>query len=396
MTGALTIVVTEVKNIMDSTSSIPQHCGTVLCHECEYRVYVPKLGDRQIAKCPRCGFVLTRHKHQAITRIIAFALSALTFLGLALPFKFLGFSANGQQQSIGIISGLEVLIKQDYVFLAIIQMLSIVVLPALVLVGLLLILVPIQFGNSLPRSKRVLSVVFALIPWSMAEIFLIGVLVSLIKISSLADISMGMSFYAYIGFTLCMSATYFYLDKHQLYLTVAKQNHVPKAVNRSESIQRTWALLITSLILYIPANMLPIMHTRVLGSDEPSTILGGVLLLWRSGSYPIAAIIFIASVIVPVGKLLILIWLNYTVQRGVNNKHAERIFWYRVTEFIGRWSMVDVFVVAVLVSLIQLGNTMSIYPGPAAIAFCGVVILTMLAAMTFDTRLMWRNSVSVI
>ncbi|MDC0602274.1 paraquat-inducible protein A [Aliiglaciecola sp.] len=375
-------------------SSHPKHNGIIICHECENRVNVPVLEHRQKARCPRCGYVLTRYNNQALQKIIAFAFTALICLGMALPFNFLGFSANGHEQFIGIISGLEVLIAQDYLFLAIIQLLAIVVLPAVILIGLIAVVLPIHLGSELPFAKPVLKVVFALFPWSMAEIFLIGVLVSLIKISSLADISIGLSFYAYIAFTLFMTAAFFYVDKHQLDIAVNKHEHPTAPINASQSIQRTWALLFTSVLLYIPANVLPIMNTRFLGNDEPSTILGGVILLWQSGSYPIALVIFIASVIVPVGKLIILIWLNYTVQTRQTGKHSERIYWYRVTEFIGRWSMVDVFVVAVLVSLIQLGNTMSILPGPAAIAFCGVVILTMLAAMTFDTRLIWRESVT--
>ncbi|TRY31117.1 paraquat-inducible protein A [Aliiglaciecola sp. M165] len=367
-------------------------CTTVVCHECSNHVHLPALKPRQKALCPRCGFVLTKHTKDSFQKLMAFAISAFIFLALSMPFKFLGFSASGQEQSIGIISGLNVLVEQDYLFLAIIQMLSIVILPAIVLVGLIAVVIPIQLNKEVPYAKRTLDLVYALIPWSMAEIFLIGVLVSLIKISSMADITMGLSFYAYIGFTLCMSATVLYTDKHQLYLSATKEHHSSHPLNRSQSIQRTWALLITSIILYIPANLLPIMNTRFLGANEPSTILGGVLLLWESGSYPIALIIFIASVIVPIGKLVILIWLNYTVQNGMDKKHSERIFWYRVTEFIGRWSMVDVFVVAILVSLIQLGNTMTILPGPASIAFCGVVILTMLAAMTFDTRLIWTDT----
>ena len=110
------------------------------------------------------------------------------------------------------------------------------------------------------------------------------------------------------------------------------------------------------------------------------------------GSYPIAIVIFIASVFVPVAKIIILCWLNYSVQAGQQHAHSEKIFWYRITEFVGRWSMIDVFVVAVLVSLIQLGNIMNILPGHAALAFCGVVIFTMLAAMSFDSRLIWYKS----
>jgi paraquat-inducible protein A len=155
------------------------------------------------------------------------------------------------------------------------------------------------------------------------------------------------------------------------------------------SLQRTVALLITAVILYIPANVLPIMTTEQLGRSIDSTILGGVVVLVKHGSYPIAAVIFIASVLVPIGKMLVLAWLCLSVARRHESSHRQRTVLYRLTEFIGRWSMVDVFVVTVLVALIHLGGLMNIRAGSAAIAFSGVVIVTMLAAESFDPRLMW-------
>ena len=145
----------------------------------------------------------------------------------------------------------------------------------------------------------------------------------------------------------------------------------------------------TSSLLYIPANVLPIMTTSQLGSDIESTILGGVILLIDMGSYPIAAIIFIASVLVPIGKLLTLYWLCWSVARRHTTSHRQRTVLYRITEFIGRWSMVDVFVVTVLVALIHLGGIMRVTPGLASIAFGGVVVVTMLAAESFEPRLIW-------
>ena len=156
-----------------------------------------------------------------------------------------------------------------------------------------------------------------------------------------------------------------------------------------ESLQRTVALLITASLLYVPANVLPIMTTSQLGRDIESTILGGVILLVELGSYPIAAVIFVASVLVPIGKLLTLYWLCWSVARRHRTSHRQRTILYRVTEFIGRWSMVDVFVVTVLVALIHLGGIMRVTPGLASIAFGGVVIVTMLAAESFDPRLIW-------
>ncbi len=158
------------------------------------------------------------------------------------------------------------------------------------------------------------------------------------------------------------------------------------------SIQHTWAWLLTSVVLYIPANFMPIMVTRVLGKETHNTILGGVVTLWEHGSYPIAIVIFVASVLVPLGKMLVLAWLCLSVQVGSTFAPAQKTRLYRITEFVGRWSMVDVFVVGILVALIQLGNVMSILPGLAALAFAAMVAATMLAAMAFDPRLLWVHT----
>ena len=157
----------------------------------------------------------------------------------------------------------------------------------------------------------------------------------------------------------------------------------------TDSLQRTMALVFTAVVLYIPANVLPIMTTTQLGAPTDSTILGGVVLLIHHGSYPIAAVIFIASVLVPSGKLIAICWLVWSVSSGQKTSLVQRTKLYRVTEFVGKWSMTDVFVVAVLVALIQLGGLLKITAGPAAIAFGGVVIVTMLAAESFDPRLIW-------
>ncbi|MFB3077462.1 MAG: paraquat-inducible protein A [Lysobacterales bacterium] len=156
-----------------------------------------------------------------------------------------------------------------------------------------------------------------------------------------------------------------------------------------ESIQKTWAWLITSAMLYVPANFLPITYNRFLGKESESTILGGVVTLWEHGDKPIAVVIFVASVLVPLGKMTVLAWLCLSVQMGSNFALTQKTKLYRAAEFVGRWSMIDVFVVAILVALIQLGNIMTVRPGVAAVAFAGMVVTTMLASLSFDPRLLW-------
>ncbi len=160
-------------------------------------------------------------------------------------------------------------------------------------------------------------------------------------------------------------------------------------LRKSNSLQRTLAFLITASILYIPANLWPIMITDQLGQSTESTILGGVVLLIELGSIPIALVIFIASVMIPLAKLLVMFYLCWSVNHGPPESIRQRTVLYRVTAFFGKWSLIDVFVVAILVALIHLSNLLVIRPGGATIAFAGVVIISMLAAESFDPRMMW-------
>ncbi len=157
----------------------------------------------------------------------------------------------------------------------------------------------------------------------------------------------------------------------------------------TNSLQRTVALLITASILFIPANLYPIMITEALGTEDISTIIGGVVLLIKLGSIPVALVIFIASVIVPLGKLAAMYYLVWSVSNESERGHRQRTKLYLAAEFIGKWSMVDVFVVAILVALVHLGGLIVIQPGIAAYSFAGVVLVTMVAAENFDPRLMW-------
>ena len=163
---------------------------------------------------------------------------------------------------------------------------------------------------------------------------------------------------------------------------------------RPNSLTRTWALLITAAIIYIPANVLPIMTVSSLGQGEPSTIMSGVIELVQHGMIPIATVVFIASILVPTFKLVGIALLLFSVQRRQPLSARQRIWMYRFIEFIGRWSMLDIFVIAILVAVVNFGRIASVEANLGAVAFATVVILTMLAAVTFDPRLIWDNTES--
>lgn len=163
---------------------------------------------------------------------------------------------------------------------------------------------------------------------------------------------------------------------------------------KPHSIGRTWALILAAYLLYIPANLLPIMNSTSLGYQRSDTIISGVEYLIVSGMWPIALVVFFASILVPLLKLVILTYLLISVQRRSSWRPKDRARLYRLTEGIGRWSMVDIYVVTILVALVQLGSVAKVEAAPGAIFFAAVVVLTMFAAMTFDPRLIWDGLAS--
>jgi len=161
---------------------------------------------------------------------------------------------------------------------------------------------------------------------------------------------------------------------------------------KHDSLQRTWAFLIGAAVCYIPANVLPVLTTTTAAGADSDTILQGVVLLWSPTGWPLSIIVLVASIIIPSAKILALAYLLITVRRGSIKNNEQRIRLYRTVEFIGRWSMVDVFVDTFTAALIQLQPLMSVEPGPGLFFFAAVVVLTMLAVESFDPRLIWDAS----
>lgn len=396
-----------------------------VCSCCDLIIDIPSINAKEVAVCPSCHHKLYEADVNNDTRIVALSFSALLMLLSSMFYPFLSFSSNGITQTITLPDAARILFNYDSELLGFFIDLSIIALP----MGLLLILIPLHLGalKAMPQkiARRILKFTLALEPWIMSEIFLIGVLVSMVKIMSLADISFGASFWAYVGFVVLYLATLVHLNHQRLWAqiepprkiestehakraidenikachvchqlctgTVCPRCHTKTYLRNPRSIQKAAALLFTSIICYIPANILPIMNTTRLGDETPSTLIGGVITLWKSGSYPIAAIIFLASVVVPLAKAFILSFLCYMVTRPANKHSKSYTRIYQITEFIGKWSMIDVFVVAILVALVQLGNLMSVTPGLGIVFFTVMVICQMLAAHSFDPRLLWDS-----
>lgn len=404
------------------------------CHECDWLMALPPLRSGEQATCPRCGHAEVRRHRYPAQRSMALALASLVTLSLAVTYPFLGFSVRGVGNRIDLTQSATQLIGYHEPVVAIAVLLTILVLPTLYLLGVVWLQTGLLRGPPLPASRGIARSLAHLQPWMMADVFLIGTLVSLIKIAGLAQVELGPGFWAFGVFVILLIATTQSVDRDWMWFALAGEPVAPEGSRTGEtaatqgltgcatcglvnhlaprgkgrcrrcgerlharhphSLQRTWALLAAAAVLYIPANVYPIMTTTSLGRSNPSTIIGGVVQLLEMGSWPVALVILVASVIVPLGKLIALAWLCLVAPRAHRMRAQARTRLYRLTEFIGRWSMVDIFVVAILVALIRAGNLMSITPGPAALAFGAVVVITMLAAMSFDPRLIWDDPVA--
>jgi paraquat-inducible protein A len=403
------------------------------CDECDLLHRIPPLTVGERFKCVRCNCVLLNvHKHVA-PRLLGMAFSSLLMLFFALIFPFLGFSSSGFERDITLYNMVTVLILQDNLILSIIISLALFVFPIVYLSAILGLV--LSFHNrylTVSLKRYLIRWIIVIQPWLMVDVFLVGILVALVKMNSLADIELGLSFLAFCAYVIFLLKTVSLVDRRWLWNKVAGPgpNHVISEnlesardqsligchfcgatldgaachcsrcghsihSRRPQSLAGTIAFLIASVVMFIPANFFPIMQTTFLGMTESSTIIGGVFLLWSLGSYPVAIVIFLASVVIPIAKILSLSWLCWQYYYPTERELLQKIWLYRMTEVVGRWSMIDVFVVAVLTGLVQMGSFISILPGPAVLSFAAVVILTILAARTFDPRLLWDKNKAV-
>ncbi|MEF1205236.1 paraquat-inducible protein A [Photobacterium damselae] len=414
----------------------------IACEECGLVVDIPDIKDGQKATCPRCGHTLLKKINNPYHKPIAYGIACLIMLVLSVSFPFMSFSVQGLTHEITLANAAEMLRHFDNGILSALFMGFVLVLPAFYVLAIMYLnyqAAKIHQGHydvkNIETIKSLCRIIFKIEPWTMVDVFLIGVLVSLVKIAALADVGLGSSFWAFCAYTILFVKCVSLIDRTWLWDQFIPMTHIagvkpgddhsthnhvachtcnqlnPMPTTKHAkclrcdsrlhvfdprmNLQRAWAFLIASIVFYIPANLYPMMYTVSLGQKDGSTIMGGVALLWHLGSYPVAAVIFFASIMIPMAKMFALMWLYYSASKKPDCSQRDAIQHlklYRITELIGRWSMIDIFVVSILVALVQLQNLMAILPGPAALSFAAVVVFTMLSAMTFDPRVFWSNT----
>lgn len=406
----------------------------ISCHDCGKLHRRHPLAPRQKARCVRCRSVLYRGIASDANRMAALVLGAVFTFLIAQLFPIVALDVNGLRTSATLLGAIHVLWNENMQVVAAIVFLCTMLLPAVELGSLLYVTLSLRAGLHPPGLHPLLRVVRAARHWGMTEVLMIGILITVVKMTSLAQVEPQPGLFAFGALTL-MLAIVTAFDPRILWQLADEQARARGAAlpapapvlagraptltchacglvaedrgrhqrqrcarcgavlhrRRPDSVARTWALLLAAAILYIPANLLPVMVTHSLFGKEDDTIISGVIYFWHSGSPALAAIIFIASIVVPVLKLAALSLLAWTAQRRSRWRPLQRTVLYRLVELVGRWSMLDVFVITLTVALVRFQTLAVITAGPGALAFCAVVVLTMLASMQFDPRLIWDH-----
>jgi paraquat-inducible protein A len=390
------------------------------------------------------------NKPDSLNRTMALTFAAAIVLIIANVTPLMGLSVSGRQASTTIIGGAWQMWLQGQLITAMLVVFCTVVSPA-VYIGIMCIILLFVWRTQVPWwVSTLLRWSEWNQSWAMVEVMMLGILVSLIKIGDLATVIPGVGMFAAGALVVLIAAMTVSFDPHEVWqrvewvgneippdlsgsqstassdrasihihtgmltginlglvscescgllttpLDINEPGYCPRcgeelSLRRYDSIQRTWALIIAAVICYVPANLLPVMVTTTLIASEGTTIMSGVVWFYMTGSWPLALIVLIASVVIPLAKIIALAYLLITVQRRSIKGQHDRLRLYKLIEFVGRWSMLDVFVVTFTAALIQMQPLMSIKPGAGVLFFASVVVLSMIAARSFDPRVIWDS-----
>ncbi len=397
------------------------------CEQCGLISQLPRMRPELVADCPRCNHTLWRMRLFPFQLPIACGLAALLFYLYAVIAPFLEITAYGRFQLAQLETGPVQLSLQGFELVGALVFAVTVIFPGLKIFIMLVTLIGLDTRLIHPRLLKAIFRVYRPIgPWAMTDVYLLGFLVAYTRLTAIADVHLDTALYSLIGLMISMAAADGALDTEAVWraLDEAEDRPAPLGapggrligchccglVNREDegarchrcratlrfrkpnSISRSWAFILAAVLLYIPANVYPVMIITQLLETRPFTIMGGIVELADYGLWPLALLVFLASITIPLMKLLTLGYMLITTQLGSAEHLIGRTVAYRIINFIGRWSMIDVFMISILVALVRFGQFANIQANLGAPCFAAVVVLTMFAVECFDPRLMWDGA----
>ena len=399
------------------------------CHDCGLVQHLPDLPNGEAASCTRCDATLRRARADwlNVSRACAVLATALFLLSLSLPFVTL--HVLGRYATSTLLTGPQMLGERGFPALGMVVFVTLIAAPATKLLLILMVL----FGVRSKHPPHWLAWLFGwyekVSPWAMVEVFLLGAFIAYTRLRDLAVVDVGEAIYALFGTMLTLVALDATMDHDAVWRELEAKGarldrnatrieratgprrivgcHICSRVTRArdgeacprcshivhhrkkQSVTRVWALLSAATLLYIPANILPVMTVKKLGKGGPTTILNGVQELMAAHLFPLALLVLLASVVVPLMKLFSLAGMLIMTHRKSSRYLHGRTTLFRFVHHVGRWSMIDIFMLTTLVGVVHFGFLSTVLPGMGAVAFCAVVVVTMVATFMFDPRVMW-------
>jgi paraquat-inducible protein A len=401
------------------------------CPRCGMFSVLPEMRPGLVADCPRCHYTLWRMRQVPFEFPLACGLAALLFYLFALVAPFLDISVYGRFQIAYLETGPWRLNLQNFANVGLLVLAATVIFPGLKLGIMLVTLIGLQTRAVSSRwLKRIFRCHEAVAPWAMIDVYLLGFLVAYTRLIAIATVHLDTALYLLIGLMVSMAAADATLDKEAVWralheadhpsatansaapavgqrafnyvgcLACGMVNHAPQGARchrchsvlhhrKPYSISRSWALMIAAALLYLPANLYPVMQMTELATTHPFTIMGGIAELESYGLWPLALLVFFASICIPLAKLVSLAYMLIQTQANSPRRLIGRTRTFKIVAFIGRWSMIDVFMISILVALVHFGQIAYVRAELGAACFAAVVVLTMFAVSVFDPRLMW-------
>jgi paraquat-inducible protein A len=356
------------------------------CHACEASYRHRALAKGEKLFCARCGELLDVARVETLRQdALALALTGLVLLVLANVFPVMTFDVAGAEQSNHIITGVQGLIEQNYAPLAALVFFSAILAPALNLLLGSYVLAARCLGQVWPFDFKLYRVAEWLAPWNLVPVFAVACLVAVVRLDLLGTVTWKTG----AVFVVLLSVCCLLLEQLRESAGQEADARLRPRTDPQVKRQRAIALVATGVILYPFANLLPVMTMTVTGEVAALTVWGGVMELYHVGLWPAAVIVFLASMCVPFLKLVSLAWLLW--MDGKPDFRVGRTKLFRILETVGTWSMVDIFLLSVLVAVGQLGTLASVQTEPGALFFAAVLVCTLFAAANYDIRLIWRE-----
>jgi paraquat-inducible protein A len=410
------------------------------CPDCDLLLPRTKAPAGHSLTCPRCGKTISRRRTSSIIKTLILSIAGLLLYIPAIMLPLITMKSYGFSDSANIIHSIINFYQNGYYFVSFMVLLSAVFLPLILLVSIFVISLQLYRQRYPAYLARLFRTYLHLEKWAMVEVYLLGIMVTIVKMNDSTNIYYNTGIFCFTGLVLLTLAIATVIDNevfwqaignkgekcqvqpselhplldsaaataagkglilchicHKLSPKTLEQQGCPRCgqtlySRKPSGVLKTWTLILISALFLAPANLLPIMRVDFLGIPNRSTIMDGIVYFFQHGSYLIGLIIFTGSVLVPVFKIVGIVILLLSTRRSGLKMLRLKARMYRFITFIGRWSMLDIFVIALLSVLVNFGFFTSVHVAPAATYFCIVVAATMFAVITFDPRIMWDKS----